>query len=149
MSKIVMSLPDGMIKGGCIGAAVSLICYALLQLLVAFLICEEIIGEEMLRSAVCISAGVSSFVGCWCGAVRSKKGTVFSAVTVVSVFFVLTLLIGFLLGELGVNGDILVGVGTSMSVGGLVAAFICGARGNRVGSRVEKGKRRREKRSGK
>lgn len=138
MSKIVMSLPDGMVKGVCAGAAVSLISYILLQFFTAFLISEELVSGEVLCFMVCMSAGLSSFMGC-----RVKKGAVLSAATVVAVFLVLTVVIGFLGSESGVNGDMLVRVGVAMSVGGLVAAALDGVRWGKGRRREKSGRRYR------
>lgn len=146
MSKIVMSLPEGMIKTGVNGAFISLVCYVLLQFLSAFLICREIAGEEMLYPMVCLSAGISAFAGCWYGTARSKKGGVLGAATVVIVFLALTVMIGLLCGKVGAVGNGLVGVGVSMSVGGLAAALFTAVKGEGVGVKRERGKRRREKR---
>ena len=146
MSKIVMSLPEGMIKTGVNGAFISLVCYVLLQFLSAFLICREIAGEEMLYPMVCLSAGISAFAGCWYGTARSKKGGVLGAATVVVVFLALTVTIGFLCGKVGVVGNGLVGVGVSMSVGGLAAALFSAMKGEGAGAKRERGKRRRDKR---
>lgn len=146
MSKIVMSLPEGMIKTGVNGAFISLVCYVLLQFLSAFLICREIAGEEMLYPMVCLSAGISAFAGCWYGTARSKKGGVLGAATVVIVFLALTVMIGLLCGKVGAVGNGLVGVGVSMSVGGLSAALFSAVKGEGAGVKRERGKRRREKR---
>lgn len=144
MSKVVASFPEGMVKGGFVGAVVSLVCYVLLQFLAALLISEEIVGEEMLYSIVCLSAGISSFAGCWCGTARSKGGRGLGAATVVVVFLALTIVIGFLSGEVGVIGDGLVGVGVSMSLGGLLVA--CIKRQKTMRTRRERVKGRRDKR---
>ena len=146
MSKIVLSLPEGMIKTGVSGAFISLVCYVLLQFLSAFLICRETAGEEMLYPMVCLSAGISAFAGCWCGTVRSKTGGVLGAATVVIVFLALTVAIGLLCGKIGAVGNGLVGVGVSMSVGGLAAALFSAVKGKGTGVKRDRGKRRRDKR---
>ena len=146
MSKVVVSLPEGMGKGSFVGAFVSLVCYVLLQFLVAFLICKEIVGEGMLYSIVCSSAGISAFVGCWYGTAHSKGKGGLGAATVVVVFLVLTVVIGVLLGEVEVIRGGLVGVGVSMSVGGFLAAVFCGMKRQKTGIRREKGKKRRDRR---
>lgn len=146
MSKIVLSLPEGMIKTGVSGAFISLVCYVLLQFLSAFLICREIAGEEMLYPMVCLSAGISAFAGCWYGTVRSKTGGVLGAATVVIVFLALTVAIGLLCGKIGAVGNGLVGVGVSMSVGGLAAALFSAVKGNGTGVKRDRGKRKRDKR---
>ena len=146
MSKIVLSLPEGMIKTGVSGAFISLVCYVLLQFLSAFLICREIAGEEMLYPMVCLSAGISAFAGCWYGTVCSQKGGVLGAATVVIVFLALTVAIGLLCGKIGAVGNGLVGVGVSMSVGGLAAALFSAVKGKGTGVKRGRGKRRRDKR---
>lgn len=144
MSKVVASLPEGMVKGGFVGAVVSLVCYVLLQFLSALLISKEMVGEEMLYPIVCLSAGMSSFAGCWCGTNRSKGGRGLGAATVVVVFLALTIVIGFLSGEVGVIGDGLVGIGVSMSLGGLMVA--CIKRKKTIKTRRERVKGRRDRR---
>ena len=146
MSKIVVSLPKGMVRDGVIGALVSLICYVLLQFLAAFLISKEMMGEEMLYSEVYISSGISSFVGCLCGLFRGKRGVGLSAATVVAVFFVLTLMIGFCFGETRGFCDGFAWVGVSISVGGLMAALIYGLGGGSTKKKRELGHGRRSKR---
>ena len=146
MSKVVVSLPEGMVKGNVIGAVISMGCYVLLQFLVALLICEELMEEEMLYPLVCLTAGISSFAGCWCSTVCTKGGRGLGAVTVVVVFLALTLLTGFLFGDAGVIGDGLVGVGAAMSVGGIIAAVVCGMNRRKVRGRREKRRKQYDRR---
>lgn len=135
MSKIVMSLPEGMVKNVCVGAVASLVTYVLFQFAVAFLIGKEVVGEEMMYPAVCVSAGMSSFVGC-----RIQRGVSLSAMAVSAVFLVLTVVIGFLSGA-ELDADMIVGIGAAMSVGGLTAAAL-GGTGDRKGKGREKRKLR-------
>lgn len=138
MSKIAGALSDGTVKNGVVGACISLGCYVLLQFFSAYLVCSGIVGEGAVYSAVCISAAVSSFMGCCFGVVRTGENGVLSAFSVVVVFLVLTIMIGVCVNEIGVIGAGLAGVGMAMVGGGLAAAMFCGAMRGRV--RREKGR---------
>ena len=146
MSKIVFSFPGGMVKNSIIGAVVSLGCYVLLQFLVAFLVCEELIGESLVYVAVCVAAAVSAFAGCFVGASRTGRGGVLSVSTVVAVFLVLTVAVALCAGETETISSGLPGVGLAMAAGGLGAAFLRGILGNAKGTRLESGRNRRRRR---
>ena len=143
MSKLYVSLPEGMVKNSVIGAGLSLGCYALLQFLTAFFVSGEFLGEETIFPAICVSAAVASFVGCLYSSVRVGWGVALSAGSAVAVFLVLTVVIALCVSETGVDGVSLTWVSAAMAMGGLMAAIVCGASGKSTVKRREKGRSRR------
>ena len=74
MSKVVMSLPKGMVKDVTVGTVVSLGTYVGLQFLWALLIDRGMLGMERLYPLVCIAAALAFWgaaVRC-CGAGRGR-----------------------------------------------------------------------------
>ena len=146
MSKIVTALPQLRLKDSAIGGVLAMIVYVALQFLNAALIHRQILGEASLYVAVCISAGISSFVGCSYSILRKGKGGALGAAAVIAVFLLLTLAVGLLSGG-ACSGSGLIGVGSSMVVGGLAAA-VAGSiakEGKRGGRDVKGGRRKKKK----
>ena len=85
MSKVVMSLPKGMVKNSVVGGCVALAVYVALQLLCALLIHREVLGEEALYPVVCVAAAIASFLGCGYSVLTRREGAILtvSAVTAV------------------------------------------------------------------
>ena len=77
MSKVVMSLPKGMVKDVTVGTVVSLGTYVGLQFLWALLIDRGMLGMERLYPLVCIAAALASFLGCGCTLLRGREATAF------------------------------------------------------------------------
>lgn len=146
MSKVVTSLPKGMMKNSIIGAILALGSYISLQFLTALLVHNEMIGEEMIYSLVCVSAGLSSFVGCGYSVLRGGSGGVLSASAVVMVFLTLTVAVALLTGGADVVDGGLTGVGIAMAAGGLLAALVAGLAANKngIGRRKQKTRRTRK-----
>lgn len=145
MSKVVMSLPGGMIKNSLIGAAIALGSYVTLQFLVALLVDNGVVEEGAVYLAACICAGAASFLGCAYSALRVGGGMALSAASVVIIFFMLVLTISMCAGEAGgVEMENAGGIITSMAVGGLSAAVICGVKGKGVSGERGRGKRRKK-----
>ena len=130
MSKVVMSLPKGMVKDVTVGTVVSLGTYVGLQFLWALLIDR---GMERLYPLVCIAAALASFLGCGCTLLRGREGAMLSVPVVVAVFMTLTLTAALLTAETISIENGVTGLGLSMAAGGLLAALIGGnlPRGNR------------------
>lgn len=124
MSKMVVSGPGGVVRAGLIGASASLVSYVLLQFVVALLLHCQVLGEGMIYLLVCVAAAISSFVGCVIGVVRGGEKAVLSASTVTLVFLTVTITVGVLSGDSESVADGLVGVGSAMAFGGLLAAVM-------------------------
>ena len=138
MSKVVVSLPKGMVKNSVIGGVLALAAYVLTQFLWALLIDRGLLGFESLYPLVCVSAGAASLLGCGYSLLRGTSRTALSVPVVVVVFLTLTLAAAFLTADAVSLGGGLTGVGLSMAAGGLLAALI--------GGRLPKQKRGRGKR---
>ena len=123
MSNVVGSQFERLLKNSIIGVVVALVSYVILQLLCAFLIHCEIAGEGMIYPMVCISAAVSSYMGCVYGVMRGGEGRILSASMVAAVFLALTIAIGLLSGESGAVSSGWAGIGGAMALGGLLAAM--------------------------
>lgn len=145
MSKVVASLPKSLMKNSIVGAILALVCYVALQFLSALLIHCEVVGEGMIYPMVCVSAGISSFLGCGYSVMRGGSGSVLSASAVVLVFLALTVAVALLASEAGGISAGLTGVGAAMAAGGLLAALIPGLRVKKGKSRRDGGKARRSK----
>lgn len=145
MSKMIAALPQLRIKESVIGGILSLVVYVALQFLNAALINCQALGEESLYVAVCISAGVSAFAGCGYSVLRRGRGAALSAASVIVVFLLLTVVVGVLSGG-ECTGSGLVGVGGSMTVGGLAAAVVGSSVSDRKRGRRESvgGKRKKK-----
>ena len=140
MSKVVMSLPKGMVKHSLLGGLVALVSYVLLQFLVALLIHQGVLGPEKLYPAVCVTAAVAAFLGCgYC--VLRRGGSMLSVSAVVVVFLAVTVAAAFLTADAIAVSRGLTGVGLSMAAGGLAAALAGSARPG--GGSTRRRKRRR------
>lgn len=124
MSREIGSLLERLLKNSVIGAAIALVSYVTLQLLCALMVHCEIAGEGMIYLMVCVSAAVSSFLGCVYSVMRGGDGYILSASAVAVVFLSLTVVIGLLSCESGSIGAGLAGVGGAMAAGGLLAAAV-------------------------
>ena len=132
MSKVVMSLPKGMVKDVTVGTVVSLGTYVGLQFLWALLIDRGMLGMERLYPLVCIAAALASFLGCGYSVLRGKGGAMLTVPVVVVVFLTLTLAAAFFTADAIAVENGLTGLGLSMAAGGLLAALVGGSlpRGN-------------------
>ena len=83
MSKVVMSLPKGMVKNSVIGGLLALISYVALQFVCAMLVDKGALGLEQLYPVVCVTAAIASFLGCGYSVLRGK-GTSMLTVPVVA-----------------------------------------------------------------
>lgn len=135
MSKVVMSLPEGMIKNCLIGGGISLLSYVLLQMPCALLVDRGVLGLEQIYPLVCITAALASFLGCGYSVLKGKGTSMLSVPVVVVVFLALTLAAALLTTEAVQIENGLTGLGLSMAAGGLLAAL--------VGYNLPKGKRGR------
>lgn len=126
MSGIVAAVPKGLVKNSVIGALLALGCYVVLQFISALLIHGELVGEGMMHPMVCVTAGVSAFLGCGYSVMKSGAGSVLSATAVVLVFLVLTTATALVIGERGGIGEGMIGVGAAMAIGGLASAVAPG-----------------------
>lgn len=124
MSKVVMSLPKGMVKSSIIGGFIALAAYVALQLLCALLIHRELLGEDSLYPMVCVAAATASFLGCGYSVLTRREGAVLTVSAVTVVFLALTLAAALLTGKTVAVENGLVGVGLSMAAGGLAAALV-------------------------
>ena len=95
MSKVVMSLPKGMVKDVTVGTVVSLGTYVGLQFLWALLIDRGMLGMERLYPMTCAAALLASFLGCGYSVVRGKGTSMLTVPVVVAVFLTLTLAAAF------------------------------------------------------
>ena len=125
MSKVVMSLPEGMVKNCLVGGGISLLSYVLLQMLCALLVDRGVLGLDQIYPLVCITAAAASFLGCGYSVLKGKGTSMLSVPVVVVVFLSLTLAAALVTTDLGL----------SMAAGGLLAAL--------VGYNLPKGKRGR------
>ena len=144
MSKIVMSLPEGMVKNSLIGGLVSLASYTALQFLCALLVDRGVLGLEQLYPLVCVTAAVASFLGCGYSVLRGKGASMLSVPVVVVVFLTLTLAAALFTADVVSIENGLTGLGLSMAAGGLLAALV-GSNlpgGNRGKSRTRSRRRR-------
>lgn len=142
MSKVVMSLPKGMVKNSVTGGCIALASYVAFQLLCALLIHKELLGEDVLYPMVCVAAAAASFLGCVYSVLTRQEGAVLTVSAVTVVFLVLTLAIALLANKSVAVENGLVGVGLSMAAGGLLAALV-GANLPRQSHRIKGGQRRK------
>lgn len=144
MSKVVMSLPQGIIKNSLIGGMVALAAYLLLQMACALLIHRELIGMEAMYPMVCVSAAVAAFLGCGYSVLRRREAAVLTASAVVAVFLTVTLAAAFVTADAIAVENGLTGVGLSMAAGGLAAALVgSNLPGSKRGVGKGRGRRRR------
>ena len=87
MSKVVMSLPEGMVKNCLIGGGISLLSYVLLQMVCALLVDRGLLGLTQIYPLVCVTAALASFLGCGYS-VWKGKGTSMLTVPVVAMVMV-------------------------------------------------------------
>ena len=135
MSKVVMSLPEGMVKNCLVGSVLSLLSYILLQMLCALLVDRGVLGLDQIYPLVCVTAALASFLGCGYSVLRGKGTSMLPVPVVVVVFLSLTLAAALLTTEAVSIENGLTGLGLSMAAGGLLAAL--------VGYNLPKGKRGR------
>ena len=124
MSKVVMSLPEGMVKNCLVGGGISLLSYVLLQMLCALLVDRGLLGLEQIYPLVCVTAALSSFLGCGYSVLKGKGTSMLSGPVVVVVFLSLTLAAALLTAEAVNVENGLTGLGLSMAAGGLLAALV-------------------------
>lgn len=124
MSKVVMSLPKGMVKNSVIGGLLALAAYVALQFLCALLIDKGILGMERLYPMVCVAAFLASFLGCGYSVLKGKGTSMLTVPVVVVVFMTLTLAAALLTAEAISVDNGLTGLGLSMAGGGLLAALV-------------------------
>ena len=146
MSKVVMSLPKGMVKNSVIGGLLALASYVALQLVCALLIDKEILGMEQLYPMVCVAAALASFLGCGYSVLRGRGTSMLTVPVVVAVFLTLTLAAAFLTADAVRIDNGLTGLGLSMAAGGLAAALV-GYNLPQSGSGRGRGKSRRKRRT--
>ena len=91
MSKIVMSLPEGMVKNSLIGGLLALLSYVALQFLCALLVDNGLLELDQIYPLVCVTAAVASFLGCGYSVLRGKGASMLPVPAVVVVFLTLTL----------------------------------------------------------
>ena len=133
MSKVVMSLPEGMVKNSLIGGLLALLSYVALQFLCALLVDRGVLEFSQLYPLVCVTAGVASFLGCGYSVLRGKGRSMLPVPVVGVVFLTLTVTAALLTTETVRIENGLTGLGLSMAAGGLLAAL--------VGYNLPKGKR--------
>lgn len=117
-------VPKHLWKNSLTGTIAALIVYIMLQFFNALLIHCEIVREDTVYVLVCITAAISSFVGCVVSVLRQGRKSVLSASAVVMTFLSLTFLTGVMCGGIADEKEGLVGVGVSMATGGLLAALV-------------------------
>lgn len=142
MSKLVMSLPQGMVKNSVVGGVLALASYVALQFVCALLVDRGVLGMESLYPMVCVAAALASFLGCGYSVLRRREAAMLSVSAVVAVFLAVTLAAAFVTAETVSVENGLTGVGLSMAAGGLAAALAGSAWQSRG-----RGKRQRRRRS--
>lgn len=146
MSKVVMSLPKGMVKNSAVGGVIALAAYVGLQGLWALLIHKELLGVDRLYPLVCIAAAVSAFLGCGYSLLKGKEAPMLSVSVVVVVFLTLTLAAAFVTTDAISVENGLTGIGLSMAAGGLAAA-LAGANLSRGKGKANKSRARKRRRT--
>lgn len=124
MSKVVMSLPKGMVKNSVIGGVLALGVYVALQLVCALLIDKEVLGMDQLYPMVCVTAALASFLGCGYSVLRGRGTSMLTVPVVVAVFLTLTLAAAFFTADAVRIENGLTGLGLSMAAGGLLVALV-------------------------
>ena len=142
MSKVVMSLPKGMVGGSVTGGLLALVTYVALQLVCALLVDKGVLGLEQLYPLVCVTAAIASFLGCGYSVLKGKGASMLTVPAVVAVFMTLTLAAALFTADTIAIENGVTGLGLSMAAGGLLAAL--------VGGNLPKGgrKKRRARRTG-
>lgn len=144
MSKVVMSLPEGMVKNSLIGGLLALLSYAAMQLICALLVDRGVLELGQIYPLVCVTAALASFLGCGYSVLKGKGTSMLSVPVVVVVFLTLTLAAALLTADVVSVENGLTGLGLSMAAGGLLAA-LAGynlPRGNRGKNRTRRRHRR-------
>ena len=126
MSKVVMSLPEGMVKNCLVGGGISLLSYVLLQMLCALLVDRGVLGLDQIYPLVCITAAAASFLGCGYSVLKGKGTSMLTVPAVVAVFMTLTLAAALLTADTIAIENGVTGLGLSMAAGGLLAALVGG-----------------------
>ena len=126
MSKVVMSLPKGIVKNSVVGGLLALASYVGMQFVCAMLVDKGALEFGQLYPVVCISAGIASFLGCGYSVLRGKGTSMLSVPVVVVVFMTLTLAAAFLTADTIAIENGVTGLGLSMAAGGLLAALVGG-----------------------
>ena len=124
MSKIVMSLPEGMAKNSLVGGLLALLSYVALQFLCAFLVDRGVLGLDQIYPLTCVTAAVASFLGCGYSVLKGKGTSMLSVPVVVVVFLTLTLAAALFTADTVSIENGLTGLGLSMAAGGLLAALV-------------------------
>ena len=91
MSKVVMSLPEGLVKDSLIGGLLALLSYVALQFICALLVDRGVLGLDQIYPLVCVTAAAASFLGCGYSVLKGKGTSMLSVPVVVVVFLTLTL----------------------------------------------------------
>ena len=125
MSKVVMSLPEGMVKNCLVGGAIALVSYVLLQMLCALLVDQGVLGLDQIYPLVCVTAALASFLGCGYSVLRGKGTYMLPVPVVVVVFLSLTLPAALLTTDAVSVENGLTGLGLSMAAGGGGETIIC------------------------
>lgn len=126
MSKVIMSLPKGIVKNSVVGGLLALAAYVSLQLVCAMLVDKGVLELDRLYPAVCVTAAIASFLGCGYSVLRGKGTSMLSVPVVVVVFMTLTLAAAFFTADAIAIENGVTGLGLSMAAGGLLAALIGG-----------------------
>ena len=144
MSKVVMSLPEGMVKNSLIGGLLALLSYVALQFVCALLVDRGVLAMEQIYPLVCVTAALASFLGCGYSALRGKGTSMLTVPVVVVVFLTLTLAAALFTADAVSIENGLTGLGLSMAAGGLLAALVGYnlPRGNRGKARTRSRRRR-------
>lgn len=124
MSKVVMSLPEGMVKNSLIGGLLALLSYVALQFLCALLVDNGLLELDQIYPLVCVTAAVASFLGCGYSVLRGKGASMLPVPAVVVVFLTLTLAAALFTADAVSIENGLTGLGLSMAAGGLLAALV-------------------------
>lgn len=143
MSKVVMSLPKGMVKRSAVGGVIALAVYVALQFLAALLIHKEILGMEHLYPVVCAAAAVSSFLGCGYSVWKGRSAGMLTVSAVVAVFLTLTVCVALLSAQSVRMEGGLTGVGLAMAGGGLASTLVFGRAASGKKNRGGRAKKRR------
>lgn len=142
MSKVVMSLPEGMVKNSLIGGLLALASYVALQFLCALLVDRGVLGLDQIYPLVCVTAAAASFLGCGYSVLKGKGTSMLTVPVVVVVFLTLTLAAALFTADAVSVENGLTGLGLSMAAGGLLAALV-GYNLPRDNRRKTRGRRRR------
>jgi len=142
MSKVVMSLPQGMVKNSAIGALIALCAYVALQFVCALLIDRGVAGLDAMYPMACVTAALAAFLGCGYSILREKGRNMLTVPVVTAVFLTVTLAAALLTTDTIAVENGLTGIGLSMAAGGLAAALV-GYNLPKNGSSRSKARRRR------